>query len=167
MCSSDLTAVNDAPVLSPIAPALTTITEDQSANAGQTVASIVGGSINDVDAGAVQGIAINALASGNGAWQYSIDSGSTWTAIGSVTNTAALLLRASDFVRFVPDAMNATSASFGYRAWDQTSGAAGSKVDSSTNGGSSAFSTATDTASIAVTAVNDAPVLTPDRKSVV
>ena len=159
--SITVTAVNDAPVLTPIAPTLTSITEDQIANAGQTVASIVGGSVSDVDSGAVQGIAINALASGNGGWQYSTDGGGTWTAIGAVNNTSALLLRASDFVRFVPDAMNATSASFGYRAWDQTTGAAGSKVDSLTNGGSSAFSTTTDTASITVTAVNDAPVLTP------
>src|SRR5207253_2065239 len=65
----------------------------------------------------------------------------------------------SDKLRFVPDAQNATTASVTFRAWDQTSGTAGSKVDVSTNGGTTAFSTATATSQITVTAVNDAPVL--------
>ena len=46
-----------------------------------------------------------------------------------------------------------------FRAWDQTSGSAGSKVDTTTNGGTSAFSSNTDTVSITVNAVNDAPTL--------
>ncbi len=48
--------VNDAPVLAPISPTLTTITEHQTTNVtnpGQTVSSFVGASISDVDAGAV------------------------------------------------------------------------------------------------------------------
>jgi hypothetical protein len=151
--------VNDAPVLAPVAPTLTSITEDQTSNAGQTVASIVGASISDVDSGAVQGIAITGLASGNGTWQYSTNGGSTWTAVGAVNNTSALLLRSSDLVRFVPNAQNATSGSLTYRAWDQSSGVAGGTADTSSNGGTTAFSAAVDTASITVTAVNDAPVL--------
>src|SRR5439155_1052026 len=75
------------------------------------------------------------------------------------SNTSALLLRSSDSLRFVPDAQNATTASVTFRAWDQTSGTAGTKVDASANGGTTAFSTATATSSITVTAVNDAPVL--------
>ena len=47
-----------------------------------------------------------------------------------------------------------------FRAWDQTSGSNGTLADTSTNGGTTAFSTATDTASLVVTAVNDAPVNT-------
>ena len=70
---------------------------------------------------------------------------------------SALLLRATDRLRFVPDAQNADTASVTFRAWDQGSGSAGTKVDVSTNGGMTAFSTATETASITVTAVNDAP----------
>ncbi len=46
------------------------------------------------------------------------------------------------------------------RAWDQTSGTAGNQVDTSVNGGTTTFSSATDTANLTVTAVNDAPVFT-------
>ncbi len=62
--------------------------------------------------------------------------------------------------RFVPNAQNATSGDITFRAWDQTSGTVGTKVDASTNGGATAFSTATEVASITVTAVNDAPTIT-------
>ena len=42
------------------------------------------------------------------------------------------------------------------RAWDQTSGSSGTKVDATPNGGTTAFSSASDTASISVSDVNDA-----------
>ena len=149
---------NAAPVLTPAAPTLTALTEDQTNNAGQTVASIVGASIGDVDAGALEGIAITALVGGNGTWQYSVNGGGTWAVVGAVSDTSGLLLRATDFMRFEPDRQNATAASITYRAWDQTSGTPGTKLDASTHGGASAFSSATDTAGITVNAVNDAPV---------
>ena len=154
-------AVNDAPVLTPAAPLFTGITEDQTTNGGQTVASLLGASMSDVDAGAVEGIAITGVVSGNGSWEYSTDGGTIWVGVGAVANNSALLLRDSDLLRFVPDGQNADAGSVTYRAWDRTSGTQGTKVDASTVGGTTAFSTATDTASITVTAVNDAPVLTP------
>src|SRR5262249_39060151 len=46
-----------------------------------------------------------------------------------------------------------------FRAWDQSSGTSGTTVDTTVNGGQTAFSVATDTANIVVTPVNDAPVL--------
>ena len=46
-----------------------------------------------------------------------------------------------------------------FRAWDQTTGANGGTANVSTNGGTTAYSTATETAAITVNAVNDAPVL--------
>ncbi|MDJ0864882.1 MAG: DUF4347 domain-containing protein [Myxococcota bacterium] len=156
-----VTPQNDAPVLTPSAPLLTPITEDDLANPGDPISALLGASVTDADAGAVQGIAITGLSSGNGTWEYSIDGGSTWSPVGGVSDASALLLRASDCVRFVPDGQNADAASFSFRAWDQTAGAAGDRVDASVNGDTAAFSTATDTASIAVSAVNDAPVLTP------
>src|SRR5262249_41951149 len=73
-----INGVNDAPVLAPSNPGLTTITEDQSNNPGQTVASFADPSISDVDNGAVKGIAVTGLTSANGTWQYSINGGSTW-----------------------------------------------------------------------------------------
>ena len=154
--------VNDAPVLAPISPTLTTITEHQTTNVtnpGQTVSSFVGASISDVDAGAVNGIAITGLTSTNGTWQYSIDGGATWTAIGAVSNSTALLLDASDRIRFLPDGNNGGTDTITYRAWDETAATHGTTADTSTNGGTTAFSTATDTAHLTVISVNDAPVL--------
>jgi hypothetical protein len=47
-----------------------------------------------------------------------------------------------------------------FRAWGQTTGADGALVSTAANGGTTAFSTATDTASITITAVKDAPMAT-------
>jgi len=152
---------NNAPVLTPETPSLTAVTEDELSSAGDLISSIVGTSITDVDAGAVEGIAITATTNSNGTWEYSQDNGTTWGAVGTVSETSALLLDAADKLRFVPDGLNADSATITYRAWDQytdtDTDTAGTKVDVSTNGGGTAFSTATDTASITVTAVNDDP----------
>ncbi len=158
--SVTVTDVNDAPVLTPGAPSLPSITEDETANAGQLVSTLLGTSITDLDLGALEGIAVTGLSSGNGAWQYSLDGGGIWSALPTtVSDTGALLLRDSDLIRFVPDGLNADAASADFRAWDQTTGSAGTLADTSLNGGATAFSTAMDTVSIAVTAVNDAPVL--------
>lgn len=162
--SLTVTGSNDAPVLDNSgAMALTTINEDQTTNGGNTVAAIIasagGDRITDLDSGAVEGIAINALTSGNGVWEFSINGGSSWTAIGAVSDSSALLLRDVDLVRFVPDAVTGTAASFDFRAWDQTSGPFGTKVDVSTNGGTTAFSAAVETADITVTDVNDEQVV--------
>lgn len=155
--------VNDAPMLTPLAPALNGLTDSDTNWVGQAVSSFAGANISDVDTGAVKGIAITGLDAGNGTWQFSLDGGASWQDVGTVADATALLLRSNDRVRFVPDGVNGTNASITYRAWDQsgaTSGQHGSKVDASSFGGASAFSSATDTASITVTAVNDAPLLT-------
>src|SRR6185369_11936322 len=151
-------AVNDAPVLSG-ANNFTSITEDQTTNSGDSVSTLISGKVTEVDAGAINGIAVTSLNSSTGTWQYSTDSGSTWTAVGSVSTSSALLLRSSDKLRFVPDGQNGTTASVTFCAWDQTSGTAGTLVDTTTNGGTTVFSTATATSNITVTSVNDAPVL--------
>jgi plastocyanin len=160
-------ALNDAPVLTAISPTLSQIDEDQQANSGQTVSSFIGSSISDVDASHLTGIAIigTTIASGTGTgnWQYSIDGGTTWANIDPVSNTNALLLRDTDLVRFNPDKQNGCTATITYRAWDQTVSTAGSWYDASTNGGTTAFSAGTDTATITVDSVNDAPNLTPSN----
>src|SRR5205085_12609298 len=127
-----VTAVNDAPVLTG-ANNFTTISEDQTANGGDLVATLLSGQVTDVDSGAVQGIALTGLNNSSGAWQYSTDNGSTWTSVGSVSNSSALLLRSSDKLRFVPDGLNADAASVTFRAWDQTGGAVGAMVAGTTN----------------------------------
>lgn len=120
--------------------------------------------ITDTDAGALEGIAVTAVDNTNGAWQYSTDSGTNWTAFGAPTAAAARLLgrSAANRIRFVPNlnfnGVIPTAVTF--RAWDQTTGTNGTVADTTTNGGTTAFSTATDTASLTVNAVNDAPTIT-------
>ena len=143
-----------------MAPTLAAITEDQTTNTGQTVASILGASVTDANAGAVEGIAITGTTQTSGNWEYSLNGGLTWSAVGTVSGTSALLLRETDRVRFLPDALNGGGGTITYRAWDQTSGSVGTKVNPGAGGAATAFSTASDTATIVSTAVNDAPVFT-------
>ena len=113
-----------------------------------------------MDVGALEGIAINGyLTSNRGAWEFSTDGGANWTGLGVVDTANSLLLESTDRLRFVPDGENSEVAVLSLKAWDGTSGTAGAKVDSSTAGGISAFSTTNETVSINVTAVNDSPVL--------
>ena len=148
---------NFAPVLTSVSPAIGAISEDETNNSGTTAASLLGNAVADENINAVEGIALFATVSGNGTWQYSTNAVAAWHNVGSVSVTQALLLRASDKLRFVPDGQNADNASLGYYAWDQTIGSVESKTDASFRGGSTALSTAHDTASIVVSAVNDTP----------
>ncbi|MCA9184992.1 MAG: hypothetical protein KDA99_05210, partial [Planctomycetales bacterium] len=138
---------------------LTTITEDQTNNSGNTIAQILasggGDPITDADAGALEGIAVTAVTGSNGTWQF--DTGSGWTDVGTVSSTSALLLRATDSLRFVPNGILGDTATVLFQAWDQTSGTAGTKVDSSISDGSTAFSSQVEVAVVSVTSVNDAP----------
>ncbi|MBF0110630.1 MAG: DUF4347 domain-containing protein, partial [Magnetococcales bacterium] len=157
--SITMAPAQDAPVLTAAAPSLTAITENDTTNSGQTIASFAGSAITDVDTSPTpsEGIAITAVNSGYGTWQY--DAGSGWQAVGAVSGTSALLLRDTDKIRYVPDGLHGENVGLTYRAWDRTSGTAGTKVDVSVNGGATAFSTATDTVSLAVTEVIDPPQL--------
>lgn len=154
---------NHAPVLdASYIASLANIAKGTTNPAGTTVASIVGNSITDADANAQKGIAVYSSVNTNGQWQYSLNTGSTWTNFGTASSTAARLLRLTDLVRFVPNSTYTGSASISYHAWDQTAGTAGSTADISTTtsvGGSTAFSTTVDSASITVAYINFAPVL--------
>ncbi|KRR30283.1 VCBS domain-containing protein [Bradyrhizobium retamae] len=151
-----ITGTNDAPVLAASTSSLTTITEDETTNTGQTVASFVGSSISDVDHGALEGIAITATTSAHGHWEYSTD-GSSFIAFPSVSTDTALLLAATDKVRFVPDGQDGGTDTLTYVAWDQTTGVHGATADVSAAGGSTAFSVTSATTTLTVTPVNDAP----------
>ena len=133
----------------------TTINEDQQTNGGNQISTLIAGMVSDNDPGALQGIAVTGLNSSTGAWQYSTND-ATWTAVGTVANNSALLLPSSDYLRLVPGGIGSTGG-VTFRAWDQTSGTAGSDADTTVNGGSTAFSAATATSTITVN--NDAPVL--------
>src|SRR6185436_862991 len=168
--------VNDAPVMNAAAtPVLTSVAEDSGAPSGAvgTLVSAlvnlnppVGGLDNVTDAAVnpATGIALTTVDAASGTWFYSINGGTSWVAVGAVANNSALLLRDTDRLYFQPNAnVNLTVApAITFRAWDQTgatAGQQGTKVDTTTSGGQSAFSTVTDTANITVTPVNDAPVL--------
>jgi hypothetical protein len=161
-------------VLADATVVLNAVTEDAPAPAPGTVGTLVsalvdlnppvGGldNVTDPDAGAVTGIAITATDT-NGTWYSSLDGGATWTAMGAVSEATALLLAADldNQITFQPSPnfSGPIANAITFRAWDQTSGTDGTTADTTVNGDSTAFSTATDSASLTVTAVNDAPVL--------
>ena len=102
----------------------------------------------------MKGIAITGADTTNGAWQYSTNDGTTWYALDAVTGANARLLAATSTtkIRFVATSGYAGTVdpSITFRAWDTTSGSNGGLTTTSPNGGTAAFSTATDTASIVV-----------------
>ena len=140
---------------------LTTISEDPTVNAGDTVIKLLGTTFVDAGVGR-KGIAVTGLTTATaGEWQYSADSGKTWIAIGTVSDTAALLLPETARIRFAPakdaHSVTGTEPTLTYKAWDQTVGAIGEFVDT-TDVNLNGFSAAV-TSLIAVTSVPDAPVL--------
>ncbi|MEL6106198.1 MAG: LamG-like jellyroll fold domain-containing protein [Planctomycetota bacterium] len=160
-----LAGQNDAPVLDNSgSPSFLSITEDDVNNSGMTVADLLltgagGDPISDVD-GDPEGVAITTRNDGRGVWQFSIDGGTSWQDIGTVTDASALLLRSTDLIRFNPDGDNGgVTQTIEFRGWDQSSGVAGTKVDTTSNGGTTAFSTSIESASVTSSDVNDAPVL--------
>ena len=183
-----VTAVNDAPRrLSGFATVnLAAALEDAPGGAGgnppgASVSSLFGAAYTDardqvnqaVTAGSVAdafaGIAIttNTAIAAQGVWQYSSD-GSTWTNLPAVSATAALLLRPTDSLRFVPAAdYHGTPGTLVARLVDG-SGAAlvtGSTVDLSgelSSGGTTRYSDASNavTLSTTVSPVNDRPTAT-------
>ncbi len=167
-----INAVNDAPILDNSGDMhLSAIDEDVTDQIGNLVKSIIqsaetGGEdrITDpdtrIDSISLEGIAVIEVGGGNGDWQYSTDAGTSWQSFGVVANNIATLLDPAARVRFLPQHNYYGPASITFRAWDQTSGSNGKTgVDVSVNGGSSAFSVATEAATIDVMAVNDPPVL--------
>lgn len=161
-------AQNDAPLLDNTGTmTLLGILVNQTNNAGDTIAAIIGSAggdrITDVDTAALEGVAVISADTLNGSWQFSTNGGSSWLDLGSVTPTSALLLNTFSKVRFRPNLNYVGTASIQFRAWDQTSGSLGqSGVDVSVNGGTTAFSTASEFADITVSSnavLNAAPVL--------
>ncbi|MFM8338061.1 MAG: LamG-like jellyroll fold domain-containing protein, partial [Opitutaceae bacterium] len=157
--------VNTAPVAAD--GSLTTIAEDvaDANNTGTAISAIVAGS-SDADAGAVKGMAVVAVDEANGKWFYTTNGGNAWLSLTGVSPTSARLLKGNDpnhNVRFVPNANYNGTAAFTFRAWDQTSGTAGATGDLSTNGAATAFSSATGTATITITPVDDAPWLAASK----
>ncbi|MDC0190297.1 DUF4347 domain-containing protein, partial [Rhodospirillales bacterium] len=170
-----VTSQNDAPILNDTTVILNA-NEDTPPNASTTTtgtlvsALVTDGSVLETadnvtpgttsDNTVIEAIAITGTTVSNGKLQFSTD-GTNFTDVGTVSAGAALLLDDADKIRFVPDTnFHGTAGSFTYRAWDQTSTAAssaGTKVSTTTNGGTSEFSSFEETASVTITSVNDNP----------
>ncbi|GBD36584.1 Leukotoxin [bacterium HR36] len=159
-----VTAVNDAPILSG-ANNLPTIFEDPSSNAGALVSSLIAGQVTDPD-GPAAGIAVVGADVSNGQWEYSLNNGATWNLLANASlipsETSARLLAADGAtrIRFVPNPNWFGTATITLRAWDQSNGATNGSLANITTvgtGGDKPFSAATQTASITVQPVNDAP----------
>ncbi|MBW4500366.1 MAG: DUF4347 domain-containing protein [Scytonema hyalinum WJT4-NPBG1] len=160
--------VNDAPTLTEANITLTAINENVVAPIGAVgtlVSSLarLNDNVIDPDSNAVTGIAITNADTTNGNWFYSTNNGSSWIPVGILSDTNARLLGANPNTRiyFQPNAnFNGTVGNtLTFRAWDQTSGTNGSTADTTINGVATAFSIATNTATITINAVNDAPIL--------
>ncbi len=170
-------ARNDAPLLDNTdTPVMTAVDENAAAPAG-TIASVggtlistlvdlnppVGGldNVTDPDGSSLTGIAITALNGANGTWWFTANNGATaWTQItvGAISESNALLLAAdaNTGIFFRPNAaFNGTvTNAITFRAWDQTFGTATTTTNTAgaNNGGTTAFSTAIDTANVTVNA---------------
>ena len=179
----NVTNVNDAPILDNSADVnLTTITEDDVTNGGNTVAELVAqmAEFSDVDdtstgsnEGVERGIAIYASTitsltngTGSGKWQYSVDT-TTWIDFPELSTTTALLLENSDKVRFVPDGKNGSNASISFYGWDKATGGAGSTVNLTTRGTTTPYSLIGEVANISVTSLNDKPIIDLDSGGLV
>ena len=88
----------------------------------------------------LKGIAVTGT-SGNGTWDFSLDGGRTWQAVGSLGSTR-LLLRSTDRLRFTPVPSAPGTATLSFAAWDRTTGAAGDRLPGTNDSQSSEILTA-------------------------
>lgn len=158
---------NNAPVISASpTPVINTLLSSQTNTDGFTIAQLLNSSDNSMVADSndssptyitARGIAITGTSGSNGTWQYKTNGGS-WTALPAVSNTSAFLLtndgatvnatKLNTYLRFVPTGAGTSTITF--RAWDVTTGTNATSVNTSTNGGTTAFSSNTTTASVNV-----------------
>ncbi|MEI6385503.1 MAG: hypothetical protein WCQ50_02640, partial [Spirochaetota bacterium] len=120
-----VTPVADAPVsaASGNLPTLAAVAEDATNPAGATVASLLSGKFSDVDGNTLAGVAVsaNTIDATKGEWQYSADGGASWSALGSVPTSSALLLNSSALLRFLPAAnWNGTPGTLTLQAIDNS-----------------------------------------------
>jgi hypothetical protein len=115
----------------------------------------------DTDTGAIEGIAVTSLTgAANGVWEYSLNNGLGWISFGPVATTTARLLASGDLVRFRPNQNFSGAVSMSFVAWDQTNSMqVGGLVNlaQTGQGGQTAFSAASQTATLTVALVNEPP----------
>lgn len=163
MLQVKITGANDAPVLD---AALTpTFAGQQNSGAPvagvttgtlvSTLANLTGGggldNVSDVD-GYIAGMAITGVNSSQGTWYWSPNGGASWTAVGAVSSTNALLLRPEYLLYFAPSANFTGTILNGltFQAWDLSSGTPGTTVNATVNGGATALSSTSDTVAVVI-----------------
>ncbi|MHC1767458.1 MAG: hypothetical protein AB9869_24790 [Verrucomicrobiia bacterium] len=149
--------MNSAPVLAapgPLEMDPLPMNVSDAANNGTLVADLLlQASVSDAEGDPV-GIAATGVDTTHGNWQFRLGDGA-WSDLAP-TPTQARLLRPDDRVRFRPAAQyEGRATGFTFRAWDQTTSA----VDTTVNGGTTAFSAVALTVDSVVQAANRAPVL--------
>jgi ELWxxDGT repeat protein len=152
---------NDAPSLdTSLQPVLTAVREDARFPRGDLVSSLLAGAVTDPDSSAQRGIAVTVASDFHGKWQFSLNDGDTWQAMGGPSESAARLLPAYARVRFLPKPDFHGDVKIHYRAWDQTSGISGGLLDAANNkGDGKTLSTGNESVPLTVTPVNDPPKL--------
>ncbi len=157
--------VNDAPVLDAtlnadgnVADMIMPQLNDSLAGAptgavGYLVSELVSlsGNVSDVDDGATVGIAVTDIMGGSSDWYYSTDNGASWLQISGVSDSDALLLDSSArlYLDTPVGSPGTLSDALTFRAWDMSDGLlSGASADTTNNGDTTAFSTATDTLDI-------------------
>ena len=117
----EVTSVNNAPTLGG-GPFNLPGTDEDTISTGVQVSTILSGLTTFDGDGDTLGLAIEAV-TGKGVWQYSTDStdGSNggWLDFGSVSESGALLLSNSSWVRYKPDFLNGESVDFTFHAGRQ------------------------------------------------
>ncbi|AFZ00453.1 FG-GAP repeat domain-containing protein [Calothrix sp. PCC 6303] len=132
---------------------------------GSLVSSLVSvnGNVTDKDPGALTGIAVISTNTTKGNWYFSIDDGKNWNDLNTASIGNARLLAADSATRIYfqpnPNEFGTISDGITFRAWDQSNQIANGETADTFNkaGGSTSFSIETDSASIKINSVNDAP----------
>jgi hypothetical protein len=143
---------------------LTTIQEDNLGSAGDTIISMVnllGSAYTAANESDVKGIAIFNAPSTNGSWQYSINNGSSWTNIPTLTESQHFVIKgiSTNKIRFVPSANYNGTEILEFRGWDTKSGADTTLQSVTTTGGVTSYSSGTASVQITIQGTNDAPVI--------
>ncbi|SHN61404.1 cadherin-like domain-containing protein [Desulfovibrio litoralis] len=171
--SNYIRPVNDAPVASGSAT-LANISEDATNSAGNTVSNLFTSNFNDIkdssfgsSANVLGGVVLveNTTPSSKGIWQYSTNSGSSWTNIPTdLSENSGLFLASNAKIRFVPvaDYNGTPEALVAYLADNSTTlptNATRVNISGLNQGGTTRYSDSSVNLTTTINPVNDAPTL--------
>ncbi len=161
--TASLAAVNEDTTNPPGVPVSTLITGANYSDATDEISPAAGPSSHATPLGGIAIVGNSANPATEGAWQYSTDGGTTWTAVptSSLGDTTALILPATAQLRFVPVAdYHGTPGALSVRLADSAQAFSASSDISGQLGGTHTWSAAAIPITTTVTPVNDAPVNT-------